>query len=231
VPKIKLNKKLYTHYAIIPARKGSTGFKNKNIIFFDRLAKFIKSNNFFKRVIVSTNDDKVIAKAKNWEFEIHKRKLKFSGPNVSIKSTLINIINEKKLLLIPNLVIWLFYIPIVYRESKTFFKAKKIIEKKHIKSLCSMIKVNNHPFNCWKIKNKKITQYIKNDIFRRQDLPAAYSHYHYVCCFKVKEILNLNSELLNDNTWPFILNENLSSKLIEIDTNADFIKFKKIDEK
>ena len=68
--------------------------------------------------------------------------------------------------------------------------------------------------------------FIKNDIYRRQDLPAAYSHYHYVCCFKVKEILNLNSELLNINTKPFILNENLSSKLIEIDTKADFIKFK-----
>ena len=226
MPKIKLNKKLYTHYAIIPARKGSTGFKNKNIIFFDRLAKFIKSNNFFKRVIVSTNDDKVIAKAKNWEFEIHKRKLKFSGPKVSIKSTLVNIINEKKLMKISNLIIWLFFIPIVYREEKTLFKAKKIIEKKNIKSLCSMIKATNHPFSCWYIKRGRISQFIKNDIYRRQDLPAAYSHYYYVCCFKVKEILKLNSELLNLNTMPFILSENLSSKLIEIDTKADFIKFK-----
>ena len=216
-----------THIAIIPARKGSSGFKNKNSIFFDSLAKFVKSNNFFNRVIVSTNDYKVMVKAKKYTFEVHKRKLKFSRANVSIKSTLINIIKEKELFTIPNLVIWLLYIPIVYRENKTFFKAKKIIEKKNIKSLCSMIRVNNHPFSCWRINNNKISQYINNDIFRRQDLPDAYSHYHYICCFKVKEILNLNSELINNNTTPFILSKKLSSKLIEIDTKADFIKFKK----
>ena len=71
-----------------------------------------------------------------------------------------------------------------------------------------------------------LSQYIKNDIFRRQDLPKSYNHYHYICAFKVKEITKLNSELINKHTFPLILNNKVQSKLIEIDTNDDLKRYK-----
>ena len=40
------------HIALIPARKGSVGFKFKNRLFFDRTADFLDSIRWFDKVIV-----------------------------------------------------------------------------------------------------------------------------------------------------------------------------------
>jgi queuine/archaeosine tRNA-ribosyltransferase len=42
-----------------------------------------------------------------------------------------------------------------------------------------------------------------------------------LCAFKVKELNKLNSELLNSNTYPLILNK----EIIEVDTKEDLNKF------
>ena len=85
-------------------------------------------------------------------------------------------------------IIWLFYLPILFKNAHDFKNAKTRIEQPDIKSLCTFVPVKSHPFNAWKYdkKNKTIYQYIKNDFYRRQDLPPAWIHYHYVCCFKVR---------------------------------------------
>jgi len=69
-------------------------------------------------------------KAKKFNFEVHKRKRKYSGDKISIKSTLSNLIEEKKLNKNDNL--WLFYIPLLNRDKKDFFVAKKITLQKKL---------------------------------------------------------------------------------------------------
>ena len=81
------------------------------------------------------------------------------------------------------------------------------------------------------LKKLKINQYIKNDFYRRQDLPSAWIHYHYVCCFKVSEIDKLNNELLNTETYPFFLSKEYAKNLIEIDTPEDLEKWKQANNK
>ena len=99
--------------------------------------------------------------------------------------------------------------------------------KKNFKSLCSFKKVNISPYNCWVRKKRKMAQYIKNDFYRRQDLPETFIHYHYLCAFKTQHLNKLNSELISKHTIPVILDKNTSSKLIEIDTKHDYNFLKK----
>lgn len=221
----KNNKKIVENIAFVPARKGSVGFKNKNQILFKYTSNFLKNNNLFKKIFVSTNDNKIKKLAKSYNFEVHNRSNFFSGNKISIKKTLINFIKETKIS--KDSIIWLFYIPIVYKNIHDFKKAKKITLSKSFKSLCSFKKVNISPFNCWKKKRGKMFQFIKNDYFRRQDLPETFTHYHYLCAFKAKYIDLLNSELVCSDTIPIILNKNTSSNLIEIDSSHDYVIWKK----
>ena len=214
--------------AVIPARKNSKGIKFKNRIFFYLTANFLKKIDFIDTVFVSSDDLVILNKAKKYKFETHKRKKKYAGDKVSIKITLLNLIKEKKLNKNDNL--WLFYIPLVHREKKDFYNELKITKSKNFKSLCSFIEIDysQHPYYCWKYQNKKISQYLPNKIFRRQDLPKAYSHFHYLCCFKIGQIVNLNDELLNKYTRPIFLKKNIIKNLVEIDTQDDVKRFKKL---
>lgn len=217
--------------AVIPARKNSKGIKFKNRTFFNLTANFLKKIDFIESVIVSSDDSTILSKAKENNFETHKRKSKYAGDKISIKKTLSNLIKEKNLKKNDNL--WLFYIPLLNRKKKDFYDAYKITKTKKFKSLCSFIEIDyaQHPFYCWKYLDKKITQYIPNKIFRRQDLPKAYSHFHYLCCFKISEISKLNDELINNNTRPIFLNSNITKNLIEIDTIDDVKRFKEFKKK
>ena len=85
--------------------------------------------------------------------------------------------------------------------------------------------------SCWYIKKNKPTQFIKNNLCRRQDFTKAYSHHHYICGFNAKFLKKLNNELIFKDTYPVLLNRNTSEKLIEVDTPEELKKFKKINQK
>ena len=128
--------------AVIPARRNSKGIKFKNRTFFNLTANFLKKIDFIDTVIVSSDDQIILKKAKKYKFQTHKRKKKYSGDAISIKKTLLNLIREQKLNKNDNL--WLFYIPLVNREKKDFYKAYKITKTKKFKSLCSFIEIDYH---------------------------------------------------------------------------------------
>jgi len=216
----------FKHIAVIPARAGSVGFPKKNQIFFDNTADFLEDLVWLDDVIVTSNDKEVLNKARKRKFKVYERSEVLSGPSVSIKSVLKDLINILKIE--NDVIIWLFYLPVLYKKISDFEKAKTKIEKPEINSLCTFVAAKTHPFNTWQYdqKNKKISQFIENDIFRRQDLPPVWMHYHYVCCFKTKELENLNSELLNSDTYPFFLPDSCAKNLIEIDTPEDLKRWK-----
>ena len=101
-------------------------------------------------------------------------------------------------------------------------------KKKKLKSVCGFKEVITHPLNTWYLKKNKPFQFVKNNICRRQDLPKAYSHHHYICGFDIKYLHQLNNELIFKNTFPILINKKTSKKLIEVDTRIELKKFKEI---
>ena len=223
--------KKFKHIGVIPARAGSIGFPKKNQIFFDNTADFLKDLSWLDEVIVTSDDIVVLDKAKRKKYTVYERSDVLSSSDISIKSVFKDLINSLKIQ--NDVILWLFYLPILYKNHSDFEQAKTIIEKSEIRSLCTFVPAKTHPLNTWQYdqKNKKISQYIENDIYRRQDLPPAWMHYHYVCCFKAKELNYLNSELLNSETYPVFLSEDYAKNLIEIDMPEDLEKWKEANSK
>ena len=127
---------------------------------------------------------------------------------------------SKNLCLDKETIIWLFYLTIPEKNYNEFKKLKLITERKNFLSTISFVPVKTHPYDCW-IINKKLKKFINNDVYRRQDKIELYEHHHYLCAFKIKELNKLNSELINSNTVPIILKNNI----FEIDTKKDLKNF------
>lgn len=214
---------IINHYAIIPARKNSKGVPFKNRKFFKQKVNFLTKLTFLKKIIINTDDEYFLKKNyKNKKIETYKRNKKLSKDNVSIKEVfkdMLKNLNFKK-----NDILWLFYIPLLYNSKKNIFLAKKLIERDKINSICSFVNIKTHPYNVWKIHGSNVNKIIKNDVYRRQDLPKFYEHHHHVCAFKVNIFKKLNSELIYNKTLPFIINKNEEKKFIEIDNKEDLKK-------
>ncbi len=215
------------HIAMIPARMGSVGFKHKNRKFFDCTADFLDDVKWFDRVIVSTDDPVVKEYSEKRGYDVHIRPEELAGPVVSIKQVFESVIEDMSIE--KDDILWLFYLPILYKSHADFEESKKIIEKPDVKSLCSFIKAETHPYVCWNYDSDKktLTQYIENDCFRRQDQPLAWEHHHYLYCFKAEEISKLDNEMINSKTYPVFLDEETAENLLEMDAPSDYEKWKK----
>ena len=210
------------HIAVIPARMGSEGFPFKNRQFFDVTADFIETLEWLERVIVSTDDPEVDAMARLRGFETQTRPEALAGPAVPIKHVFENLVEA--MAISDNDILWLFYLPVLHKAREDFEKARRIIEPGEVRSLCSFVPAKTHPYSCWRYDQatQRLSQYVENNVFRRQDLPPAWQHYHYTYCCFAGELPKLNDELLNAQTYPLFLTAEKAENLIEVDTPEDF---------
>ena len=83
--------------AIIPARGGSKGIKNKNLVkinnkpIVDIAIDYAISSKLFSKIILSSDNKKILNRAKKKNIIIHQRSKKLSSDHSLLKDTILNI--------------------------------------------------------------------------------------------------------------------------------------------
>ncbi len=210
---------------VIPARKGSKGLPNKNRLLFDFTASTIK--NVHHDVIVTTNDEYIIDKAQEYEFNVRRRPDELAQDTTSIKAVMFDVFwwyNLKA-----DDIVVMLYLTYPQRKWLDITKGLEYFYSYEAKSmLCRKEWQGVHPcLAMFQMYNNKGKQLFYHNYYRRQDYPKVFEISHFIAIFKVGELDKLNYQLYNQDT----IFMPIRSDVIDIDTIEDFKKYEQCDER
>ena len=218
------NKKII---AIIPARGGSKGIPNKNIV--DLCGKPLiqysidaaQNSKYIDKVIVSTDSEKIAEVSRKCGANVpFLRPESISGDVARSSEVVIHGIDFLKenygdeydyvILLQPTSPL---------RTAKHIDKAIELCINSDSSSLVSVKEVNENPIIMRTIENNKLNEVLKfdGDNLRRQDLPKFYI-FNGAIYITTVDFIKDNMVFVDDNTLPFIMEEQVS---IDIDNMID----------
>lgn len=199
---------------VIPARKGSKGFVNKNEYLFDHTVEQIKQAKLSCEVLVSSDHPGILAKAHELGFTPMLRE-RYEDDQVSVKQVLEDVVKKREL---PwNEVVLLLYLTYPGRTAEHIQYA---FSKFAGNSLLCKYAVTDHPYLMLNDDDRPL---VSHDLYRRQDYPWFSMISHYICMFQVSELEHLSSNLYNDRTKYLYL----SSKPLDVDLKTDYEEFLK----
>jgi len=213
---------------IIPARGGSKGLKNKNILKINQkpliawsILEAIKSK-VLSKVIVSTDSLKISKIAKKYGAEVpFVRPKKYSNDQSKSSDLIIHALNFFKKKKINFDYIMLLEPTSPLRDSKDIIRCVKLIKKNKIDTLVSVSKIKSqHPRFVYKfISRHKIKPYIskKNLSARRQDIENLYFLDGTIYCSNVETFFKKKT-FYHKNTSAFVVP---NWKAIEVDNLLD----------
>lgn len=225
-------------YALILARKGSKGIKNKNLRYLKKNLTLVKNSvliakksKVFKEIYCSTNSKKIIENLKKTPVKIIKRPNKLAKDNTAADEVVSHfyLYLKKKHIKFPD-VVFLLQPTSPFLQSKTI---KSIISKykkiKRANSIISIIKVPHkyHYLNQRSVKkDSKINFIFKNrDKFKqRQQKKEMYCHGN-IFTFKTNSFLK-SKKILNHPIYSVKLKNFRES--IDIDEYQDLLLARKL---
>jgi CMP-N,N'-diacetyllegionaminic acid synthase len=212
------------NWIIIPARKNSKGFPNKNRYLFDFTAETIPVS-LKRKTIVTTDDEEVLKKSEYYGFNSYRRPTIFCRDHTSMKEVLEDVLKNYRNTFFDEDIITVLYLTYPERKWSDIEKAYSFFQAFKLKSLLCKVDIgkNNHPF-LWLLEKDNGTgeQLVEHDLYRRQDYPKMFRICHYIFMSYKKEIYNLNNNLYNKETKFFPIKEK-----IDVDTKEDFLTFKR----
>jgi len=200
---------------VIPARRGSKGVPFKNRILLEHTLNIIPDS-LKGDVIISTDDDFIIEKAKEYKVKAVRRSDKLSSDEASVKDVLINLIKNENIGCQQTIImLYLTYPERTWEEVESilsFFNdndAKSVLCKKEVKT---------HPHMCMfeAADGLRGEQVVRHNLYRRQDYPKCFEISHYMCAIKASEVNNLNKNLYNEDTFFYQIEDK-----IDIDYKKD----------
>lgn len=217
---------------IVPARGGSKGISGKNIIeingkpLIGYTLETAKKSKYIDKIIVSTDDPKIAKVANDFGIIIKKlRPIELAEDETKTIDVIIYEINE--LLKLNEKFDYVVLLQPTSPLRRTFHidQALESIIENNKDSLVSVTKVKNNPLLIRSINETgELESILKaNSTVRRQDFNTYYVVNGAIYINKIDQSFGLNTSL-NDNVWPYIMEEKYD---IDIDTIEDIEEFKK----
>jgi len=219
--------------AVICARSGSKGIKNKNLLKINNKSlieitiEHAKKAKLFDEIVFSSDSNNYLKIASKLGIKLlHKRSSALSS-NVSAKIPSIREslkYAEKKRATTFDFICDLD-VTSPYRMINDILKSfKKFKLSKNFQNQISVIESHKNPyFNMFKSKNNRLFKFFPSQTFiRRQDVPKVFSANASIYWWKRKYLLS-SDKIIFSNTGYYIMNE----FSIDIDTKKDyeFVKF------
>tara|TARA_B100000963_G_C22565200_1_gene643323 strand:+ start:262 stop:945 length:684 start_codon:yes stop_codon:yes gene_type:complete len=210
--------------ALIPARSGSKGVVNKNIRLIngkELIYWSIKSalnSKFIKKVIVSTDSNKIAKIARSYGAEVpFLRPKNISKNNSNTIDTVLHLFKNYDLTNFKYLILLQPTSP--FRDYKSINKAIKLFNTNSLNSLTSVTKSKKNKKQIFEVNKKRINfinaKYFNN--IRRQDLKDNYYINGAIYINKISELIR-NKKFITKYTIPFEMN---ALESIDIDDNID----------
>jgi CMP-N,N'-diacetyllegionaminic acid synthase len=217
--------------AIIPARGGSKGIPHKNIydingrpLIFYTINEALKSK-YLDGVIVSTDNDEIANVSKFYGAEVpFMRPAELATDTAKTISVIIHAVTElQKIGRIFDFVVILQPTQPLRKSDHIDEAIEHIINDNH-DNLISVSEVRDHPLLIRSIRNEGFLKKLlnENSTVRRQDFEGYYRVNGAIYINKINKLLN--EELsLNDNKWPYIMDQKYD---LDIDCIEDIERFK-----
>jgi len=220
---------------IIPARGGSKGIPNKNLVklvdkpliqyTLDTAKELMKNQNHKWIPFVSTDDDNISTFCSNHGFDMtYKRPKELAGDrstNIDVILDALNWLDHKKNIKPDALLLLQPTTPL--RKATDIFNAIKKVESKNNFSIVSVTRMREHPNECI-VKNKKGWSYLTKPAYKtagRQDYNDDYFFIDGNFYFASVEFLIENRTFLIENRTKFYLLD--QSWPIDIDEVDDLL--------
>ena len=217
----------------IPARAGSKGIKNKNLVKFNGKPLIYSTINFCKKLkfitpFVSTNSSKILNYAKKNGIKFNYLRPNYLATDKSdIISSIFHALEwfEKRNIYFDAVMLLQPTSPI--RKKKEVKKIFEIFKRKKINSIISVTQMKEHPYECIKIKDDKwkFLQINKEKSISRQNYPKKYfiidgSIYLAKVSFLKKNhsfVKENKTKLFKSSQYPFIdIDESIDLKIAKL---------------
>ena len=191
--------------ALIPARGGSKGIKNKNLVkinkkpIVDIAIDYAISSKLFSKIILSSDNKKILNRAKKKNIIIHQRSKKLSADHSLLKDTILNITSTYNLKKEYILIILEPTSPL--RNLDDLKIATKKITKNNLDSYCTFAESFISPYRIWNISKNNLKPFLtnKNSWGPRQSFKQYYQPIGNIIAIKLKKF-SKNKKILFGKT-------------------------------
>lgn len=215
------------YIALIPARSGSKGISNKNLVklkdspLIEHTIEAAKKSEELDDIYISSDCDEILSFADKFKLKKIKRPLEFSNDNSSANDVIRHMIS---LNLFNNQDIALVYLQPTspLRTFKNIDEAINLFRSTDSPSLISVKTSSETPFKAFKINDEKLQAIFDEDktTRNRQDLEKTYYPNGAIYIFKLSSFLDNGSKIPVNNCLPYIMKQEES---VDIDSNFDLL--------